>query len=155
MLRILGDSQACGASGLLSPFDSRHAFLDAGTSTMIVRCRPGTRIGDWNKVIEAFPVHAGDPVLIFLGSNEADNLPDPAIIVSSLLRRGAKPVWVGPPLIRGKRGQAADHIAKIVQAWGVPFFDSRTLNLQQIDGVHPTPSEYARWLQAVLQSIPA
>lgn len=148
-LHIIGDSQACRCGGV---YPSGTAFTNATTGVGVVDCKVGSRIADWNGHIDAVNVQSGDRALVFLGSNEMNSTPDPSFIINSLLSRGASVVWVGPPLIHDISGPFIAHVSGIVESLGVPYFDSRTLNLQQPDGIHPSPSEAARWLNAVLAS---
>ena len=150
---ILGDSQACWCSGLTTDKNPSRAFLSGLTVAGAVDCKIGSRVADWNAHVENVPVRPGDRVLVFLGSNEMDGLPDPTKIVESLRRRGVTRItWVGPPLIRGKGGQAIGRLQSICARLNVPYFDSRTIELKQDKaGVHPmNQAEADRWLAAAL-----
>jgi len=152
---FVGDSQACIVSQLTTDKNPSRAFLEGETNADVeirVTCKIGSRVADWNKKIDAVKIDKGDTVFVFLGSNEFDNQPDPTTIVRSILRRGARPIWIGPPRIRGGEGRAPAFIAEKLRKLGVAFFDSRKLDLQQSDGVHPTPEEANRWRAAVLSA---
>lgn len=153
-LHIVGDSQACWC-GALATTNPGSIFLSGVTSVGIVDCKFGSRIADWNAHIASIAINPSDYVLIFLGSNEMGNTPDPTTIIKSVLTRGGIPVWVGPPLIRGASGPFIAHVASICSSLGVEYFDSRTINLQQDAArVHPADAqEAARWLNAVLATL--
>src|ERR1700681_332539 len=102
LLHIIGDSQACRTANY---YTSSHSFVTATTNAgIVVDCKVGSRVSDWNAHIDSIAVQPGEHALIFLGSNQISSTPDPTYIVQSLLKRGAQPVWVGPPLIHGVSG---------------------------------------------------
>jgi lysophospholipase L1-like esterase len=150
---VIGDSQACWCSGLTTDKNPSRAFLKGTTPVGQAECKIGSRTADWNAEIKNVPFAPGDWVLLFLGSNEMTSTPDPTPIAKHVLGRGGRLVWVGPPTIRGARGAFPESVRAKLQPLGVPYFDSRTLKLEQSDGVHPTPDEAVRWMQAVLASI--
>jgi hypothetical protein len=123
-----------------------------------VDCKIGSRVADWtHKLTQPSDrsVIGGAHVLIFLGSNEMDSTPDPTPVIKTIRQRGGIPVWVSPPLIRGKGGAFIPHMQKALGALNVPYFDSRSIGLKQDKaGVHPvSQAEADRWLKAVLATI--
>lgn len=154
-IRIVGDSQACWCGSLTTDRNPSRAFLTGVTVIGPVDCKIGSRVADWNGHIANTPIFPGDVVFVFLGSNELGNHPDPARILKSILERGAHPIWVGPPLIRGASGPAVMSIAAGCAALGVPYFDTQTQlvpPLQQTDGIHPaSQAEAYRWLGAAMR----
>ena len=159
VIQIIGDSQACWCSGLSKDSNPNHDFLKGITGSGQVDCKIGSRIADWNhkltQVGGAVGIIPGAHVLIFLGSNEMDSTPDPSLIVKTIRAHGGIPVWVGPPLIRGKSGAFIPHVQEILGKMGVPYFDSRAIGLKQDKaGVHPvSQAEANRWLNAVLKTL--
>lgn len=160
-LLIIGDSQACGASGAAQPCGEVPGATNcakSGSSFTVsttvagyparVVCTVGARTSAFTtaKMAQIAP-QPDETVLVFLGSNDCSSTPDPSAIVNTVDAVGARLLWVGPPNIRGASCAAADSLAG---ALGSRFFDSRTLDLAQGDGVHPTPPEFERWMQAVL-----
>lgn len=149
-LHIVGDSQACRVGQLGGP---NSTYLSGVTQVGVVNCKTGSTVADWNPpVIDSIPINAGDLVLVFLGSNQISATPDPKPIAQSVLKRGARVLWVGPPLIHGQSGAFIASTQAALASIGVPYFDSRILNLKQdAAGVHPVnAAEAARWLNAAL-----
>ncbi len=140
-LHIVGDSQACGA-GLVA---GKVAELKAWPRVKVT-CRGGTPVRYWSEHIDDAGLKPGDSVLIYLGSNDWGGSPDASVVLAKVKASGAKCVWVGPPLIRGKDGAAPRLMEKVRSDKTCAYLDSRELHLQQPDGVHT--SEPARWLRA-------
>jgi len=110
-------------------------------------CKIGTPVRYWSEHIDDVELKPADSVLVFLGSNDWGNKPDIKPLLVKL--KGTNCVIVGPPLIRGKVG-AADILKHDVEDDDTcRYFDSRTLNLEQVDGVHT--NEPVRWLRAALR----
>ncbi len=165
-LLVIGDSQACGATNVAHPCGeipgdpscAKSGSTFATTTTIAGRaarvfCTVGARTSAFTAARMAMVApQPNETVLVFLGSNDCGAHPDPSAIVSAVDAVGAKLLWVGPPAIRGVSCAAADSLAASL---GPRFFDSRALSLQQADGVHPTPAEFARWMAAVLQAADA
>lgn len=148
-LHIIGDSQACGAGWVV------NKVVEANTwSKTKVTCKGGTRVQYWYDHVDQANIKAGDSVLVYLGSNNLGDVPDPKPLLSKIKATGAQCVWVGPPLIYGKNG-AAPYLKKEVTDDGTcVYLDSRELKLLLGDKVHPaTLSEHARWLRAAIQKL--
>lgn len=148
-LFVIGDSQACGVTGCVSPQPCTKDTAINGTPARVY-CKVGAHTAEFTTVVPTLGIGRGDTVIIFLGSNDYDGKPDPTPIVRTIEAAGASYLWVGPPAIRGKDGAAPAHLQSVL---GDKYFDSRTLNLQLRDGIHPTSSEFARWKAAVLSEI--
>jgi hypothetical protein len=158
-LIIIGDSQACGATGVANPCGSDPSRLcaksgetfadivEVGGTKAIVYCKVGAHTSEWAAAVPSLGLKQGDVVLVFLGSNDYNAKPDPTPLVNAIKATGASYLWVGPPAIRGQVGVAPAYLASKL---GAAYFDSRTLSLKLADGIHPTPSEFARWMTAVL-----
>lgn len=148
-LHIVGDSQACGSSGAVKSVEEAKEW-----DQVKVTCKGGTRVQYWYDRIDDAGLRQGDAVLIYLGSNDWGGPPDPKPLLAKVKASGAKCVWVGPPLIRGKDG-AAPYLKREVSAEGTcEYLDSRELQLRLGDGVHPaTLSEHVRWLRAGLAKL--
>jgi len=146
-LFVIGDSQACGATG--AP-NLTTKTIDLNGTPARVHCKVGAHTSEFAAIVPTLGISRGDTVIVFLGSNDYDSKPDPTAIVKAIEAAGASTLWVGPPSIRGKDGAAPAHLQSVL---GDRYFDSRTLNLQLRDGIHPTASEFARWRAAVLSEI--
>lgn len=150
-LFVIGDSQACGVTGCGSD-STKPCTKDTtlnGTPARVY-CKVGAHTSEFTAVVPTLGIGRGDTVIIFLGSNDYDSKPDPTPIVRAIEAAGASYLWVGPPAIRGKEGTAPAHLQSVL---GDKYFDSRALNLQLRDGIHPTASEFARWRAAVLAEV--
>jgi len=159
-LFVIGDSQACGATGIANPCGSDPSrpcaksgdtFANwvtlAGQKTLVY-CKIGSHTSEWAAIVPTLGLLPGDVVLVFLGSNDYFSKPDPRGIVQAIGAAGASFLWVGPPAIRGGAGVAPDYLASVL---GRAYFDSRSLHLTLADGIHPTKSEFARWMGAILR----
>jgi len=140
-LHIVGDSQACGAGLIVRHVDELKAW-----GNVKVTCKGGTRVNYWHDKIDTANLKPGDSVLVYLGSNDWAGSVDPGPLLTKIKLSGAKCVWMGPPLIRGKAGAAPGLKAEVTADGTCAYLDSRELHLQQPDGVHT--SEAARWLRA-------
>jgi hypothetical protein len=150
-LFVIGDSQACGVTGCGSdPTKPCTKDTSLNGTPARVYCKVGAHTSEFTAVVPTLGLEKGDTVVIFLGSNDYDSKPDPAPIVRAIEAAGASYLWVGPPAIRGKDGAAPAHLQAML---GNNYFDSRALNLQLRDGIHPTASEFARWRAAVLAEV--
>lgn len=150
-LFVIGDSQACGVTGCGSD-STKPCTKDTtlnGTPARVY-CKVGAHTSEFTNVVPTLDIASGDTVIVFLGSNDYDSKPDPAPIVKAIESAGASYLWVGPPAIRGKDGTAPAHLQSVL---GNAYFDSRKLDLKLRDGIHPTPSEFARWRTAVLSEL--
>lgn len=94
-------------------------------------------------------------VLIYLGSNDYWKQPDPSGVLSAIKTAGiTRCRWVGPPLIRGARGAANEHLRRAVERDGTcSYFDSTELKLVLRDGVHPTYDGHVAWLRAAIKGL--
>jgi hypothetical protein len=143
-LHIVGDSQACGAGMVAGQTPELKAW-----PRVKVTCKVGTPVKYWEAHLDEAGLKAGDSVLVYLGSNDWGGNPDPKPVLAKIKASGAKCVWVGPPLIRGKDGAASKLKADVEKDGACAYLDSRSLNLRQADGVHPASSaEHTRWLRA-------
>lgn len=149
VLHVIGDSQACGAGWVINKLDETKAW-----SKTKVTCKVGTRVQYWYDHVDAAGLKPGDSVLIYLGSNNWGDLPDPRPLLAKVKASEAQCVWVGPPLVYGKDG-AAPHLKKAVTDDGTcVYLDSRDLKLRLGDRVHPaTLAEHMRWLRASIQKL--
>lgn len=148
-LQLIGDSQCVGSSMVTGRVAETKRWASVKAT-----CQGGTRTPYWNERVKELSFSKGDAVVIYLGSNDWGR-PDPKPILTKIAPSGATCVWVGPPLIRGNDNGVASHLKKVIEEDGTcAFLDSRTLNLQQGDGVHPGPQEHARWLRAALSKLP-
>jgi len=147
-LHLVGDSQACGAGAV-----AKDVSLTRSWSAIVTTCKVSTQTSYWHDHIAEAGLKPGDTVIIYLGSNDWAR-PDPKPILAKIRASGAKCVWNGPPLIRGKDNGVASHLKRAIEADGTcRFLDSRELHLVQGDGVHPGPSEHRRWLTASLSRL--
>lgn len=158
-LFIIGDSQACGATGIANPCGSDPSrpcaksgqtfanIVEVGGTKALVYCKVGAHTSEWGPVVPSLGLKQGDVVLVFLGSNDYNARPDPTAITKAIGAAGASYLWVGPPAIRGQTGAAPAYLAGKL---GTAYFDSRTLDLTLADGIHPTPSEFTRWMAAIM-----
>jgi hypothetical protein len=158
-LFIIGDSQACGATGIANPCGSDSSrpcaksgqtfanFVEVNGVKALVYCKIGAHTSEWGPIVPSLGLKPGDVVLVFLGSNDYDAKPDPAPITKAITAAGASYVWIGPPAIRGRSGAAPAFLAGKL---GSAYFDSRTLDLTLADGIHPTPSEFTRWMTTAM-----
>jgi hypothetical protein len=137
-LHIIGDSQACGVGSVSKRLNDVNLW-----SKIKISCKVGSRTSYW---FDKISVKHGDHVIIFLGSNDNENV-DAKPLLASL--KNTRCVFVGPPLIRNNVG-AADTLKQQVESDGTcRYLDSRFLHLKQIDGVHT--NELTRWLNAALR----
>lgn len=164
-LWVIGDSQACGATGVGSPCGSVRPIpsncaksgerfyqqIEFDGVTLYVDCTVGSHTRDWtDAVLNTLGIYSGDTVIVFLGSNDYDSPINPNNIIRWADSNGIKLLWVGPPKLFEKEGKC---VPVLHNALGMRYFDSRVLNLKLGDGVHPTPDEYKRWMRAVIASI--
>lgn len=149
-LHVVGDSQACGAGWAIGKVDETKAW-----GKTKVTCKGGTRVQYWYDHVDEAGLKPGDSVLVYLGSNNWGDPPDPKPLLAKIKASGAQCVWVGPPLIYGKDG-AAPYLKKAVTDDGTcVYLDSRELKLILGDKVHPaTLAEHMRWLRAGVQRLP-
>lgn len=140
-LHIVGDSQACAVGAVVDRVDDTKSWSRVKTT-----CKVGTPVRYWAERIDDVDLKPNDSILIFLGSNDWGGSPDVKPLLEKVKISGAKCVWVGPPLIRGKDGAAPRLKEKITLDKTCVYLDSRELHLQQPDGVHT--SEPVRWLRA-------
>ncbi len=147
-LHIIGDSQACGAGWVVSKVNTK-----AWDNTKVT-CVGGTRVQWWYNKIDDVKLTSNDSVLIYLGSNDWGGPPDPGPLLAKIKASGARCTWVGPPKIRGKDGAAPYLKKKIIDDKTCVYLDSRELELQLGDGVHPaTLNEHMRWLRAGIATL--
>ncbi len=161
-LFVIGDSQACGATGVANPCGSDPSrpcaksgdtfanVIDLDGTRTLVYCKVGAHTSEFAAIVPTLGIGTGDTVLVFLGSNDYDAKPDPTGIVKAIKAAGASYLWVGPPAIRGRVGAAPAYLKSKL---GAAYYDSRELDLKLADGIHPSPDEFARWKAAVLAEV--
>lgn len=148
-LQLIGDSQCTGASMVVT-----HVVESKQWSNVKSNCKISTQTSYWMNRVNNFHFAKDDVVVIYLGSNDTGK-PNPKPILTKIAQAKAKCIWVGPPLIRGKDNGVANHLKKIIEDDGTcKFLDSRTINLRQVDGVHPNVDEHKRWLRLALANLP-
>jgi lysophospholipase L1-like esterase len=146
---IVGDSEA-GAAGMALP------LVKATTEKVTLVYRVSTKTSYWTRPIleNILDKDDYDFVLVFLGTNDFDILPDTNTVVSAVAKDGRRCVWVGPvklgPSHPGRAGSIRtneylkSHVSPCV------YFDTQSLNIQMMpDGIHPTFLGAFKWLQAV------
>lgn len=151
---IVGDSQACAMKWGAAKFVRRP------TEKVDIFCKGGTRTSYWEgaHMKEALAGDRYDEVIVFLGSNDYGNRPDPTKVVARIKEAGVKKcVWTGPPLIRGQRSVTNDHLKRTVAPCA--YLDAQEIGvpLDPNDKVHPTPTGAVLWLSkawALKDSIP-
>lgn len=144
---MLGDS-------MIEPLQQRAAayFRDAGHKFISVIWY-GSRTLDWgrgSRLAQTLQTYAPSYVVVVLGSNElmAKDVAERAAHVRRMLQTfGELPViWVGPPSWREDHG----FNAMLASELGAHFFRSEALSFERAsDGIHPTNSSGAYWMDRV------
>ncbi len=140
---IVGDSEACSMK-----FGAIAAVRHPGEMVSTI-CKSGTRTAYWEgaKMRTALLTGKYDVVIVFLGTNDYGSKPDPTKIVQQIAATGATCVWVGPPLVRGKKSATNEHLRTSVAP--CVYLDTQALNIPLVDGVHPTGPGAVKWLVEV------
>lgn len=148
-LYLIGDSQCAGASMIATRVAETKQWTKIKST-----CKVSTQTSYWMSRASDFRFTKDDVVVVYLGSNDSGK-PNPAPILAKIAQANAKCVWVGPPLIRGKDNGVANHLKKTIGDDATcEYLDSRAINLQLVDGVHPNIKEHTRWLRLALAKLP-
>jgi len=142
---IVGDSEACAMKfGAVKAVRTSEEKVD-------IDCVGGTRVGWWSngRMKQALSKEKYDVVIVFLGTNDYGMKPDPSKVVQDITDSGAACVWVGPPLVRGKRSATNEHLKANVSP--CLYLDSQALGVPLADGVHPTGAGAVKWLKKAWQ----
>ena len=149
---LIGDSLAFGMSQEFKKISRRtgyspvvHAISSTSTFQWLARSK---------KDVNLFKP---DLVLISLGTNDAraqkkDYFKKFVVykeLYESLKKMGVEVVWIGPPKLSKNKLPSSDIVSDTIKNSIPLFFDSRTLDIPQTDGIHSTHAGYSDWIDKV------
>lgn len=154
---LIGDSLGVGLQGPLGTLVRKNG----GTFDAVVKNSQTFQsfaVGEMKTPLEEALRNNPDIIYVSLGTNDdyARNYAQRAYgflqtLKARLEQTGAKIIWIGPPTLGtyGGRDPTGEFIPLLEQTCANGYFDSRPLNLQRSDGLHPTGGEYRRWANAI------
>lgn len=140
---VVGDSEACAMKfGALESVRAPNEIVD-------VVCSVGTRVSYWEngRISSLLSQKKYDFVIVFLGTNDYGSPVKGNKIAKQITDSGAKCIWVGPTLVRGKTSSTNDSLRN--SSSPCSFLDTQSLQIPLADGIHPTRAGALKWIKAI------